>query len=707
MLFILGSSSLSNTNAPEDINETSNKSTASDYELICDDQTGSFIVKRGNKVWNSFPESVEIAEGMKGAEKNKVRAALLIEVVNMKNESFTANSQTGSVFNEGVTVIETLSGVRIKYFFSDYNITVPLDINLNEYGFSASVSVGEIEEKGEFKIVSLSLLPFFNAGYYDQRGFVFVPDGSGSIIRFNNKKLNVPRFSQRIYSYDHTISRFFNTETTEDIRLPVFGTAFEDQYSLGIVTKGTAGAYITADSNTNLNKYSYVYAKFPIRLKDVYRYINDVTADVDIYQKSDLPDRIIEIRYLLEETYEPSYVDMAKRYRKYLIDNNEINSSVSNPKLYVDLYGTTIRKKPFLGIPVDQIEKLTTYSQAEEIVNEINKLSIKNVVYTYINWSRSNVWQKMKPVHKPDNILGSRKEFENLKREIESSNGSLYLNCDPVRIAKGRSPLSFFTDYAKDIRHYTASVYPFKLSTQTEDRNQRGHYLINLKNLSKQFSIWGEAINNIGADGISFSGTEVLYTDFTQKDGWQDITRSSMMSALGNLSGDKIMVTGGNDYTLKYSEHLTGIPGGSSMYTKTDDSVPFYQIALHGSINYNIASINSHENYTDAVLRSVETGAIPRFEFIYEPADKVADSMHKHLFYSHYKNWIANISEIYADTSEFYDSISGVYISNHRKIAKNVYLTEYENGRYSVVNYNSSKVDTEYGLIEAKSFIWG
>ena len=79
-------------------------------------------------------------------------------------------------------------------------------------------------------------------------GFLFVPDGSGAIINFNNGKTKVDAYSKEVYGED--ISRRSTnspiTSRTQKISLPVFGLVSNGSGFLAEITDGAAVASINA-----------------------------------------------------------------------------------------------------------------------------------------------------------------------------------------------------------------------------------------------------------------------------------------------------------------------------------------------------------------------------------------------------------------------------------------------------------------------------
>src|SRR5690606_16132689 len=116
----------------------------------------------------------------------------------------------------------------------------------------------------EYPVSSLSLLSFFGAGSTSEEGSLFVPDGSGALIHFNNGKTRYPAYRQSVYGQDQTTYALETAVREQTVRLPVFGIMKREGAMLGIIEGGAAAAVINADVSGRLNSYNYVYPSFTV-----------------------------------------------------------------------------------------------------------------------------------------------------------------------------------------------------------------------------------------------------------------------------------------------------------------------------------------------------------------------------------------------------------------------------------------------------------
>lgn len=116
------------------------------------------------------------------------------------------------------------------------------------------------------------------------------------------------------------------------------------------------------------------------------------------------------------------------------------------------------------------------------------------------------------------------------------------------------------------------------------------------------------------ARGVSFRDTGYqLSADYNQK---ELVTRQTALNMqleeLENIkaSGLSVMTNMGNDYVLGTTDFITNMDLKGSNYTIIDETVPFYQIAIHGYVNYTGKALNLSGDYQEELLKAAEYGAV-------------------------------------------------------------------------------------------------
>ena len=130
-----------------------------------------------------------------------------------------------------------------------------------------------------------------------------VPNGSGSIINFNNGKLTSAAYSQYIYDIDPMAATYTTIENLDTARLPIFGICREDRSLLVEVEKGAATAVVNAEISGKYNDYNYAYPIFVLRNVDNLRNFGTSSQDVYVLEE-EMYDINATVRYtFLNEDY--------------------------------------------------------------------------------------------------------------------------------------------------------------------------------------------------------------------------------------------------------------------------------------------------------------------------------------------------------------------------------------------------------------------
>ena len=98
-----------------------------------------------------------------------------------------------------------------------------IEYSLDEYGVQISMPANSIKyDTSNYTLINVKLLPYLGAGNNDNTGFTLLPDGSGTITRFEDIKGKPFTLTGKMYGKDysfHSISGF----TQETMRIPAFG----------------------------------------------------------------------------------------------------------------------------------------------------------------------------------------------------------------------------------------------------------------------------------------------------------------------------------------------------------------------------------------------------------------------------------------------------------------------------------------------------
>ncbi|MBM7582108.1 hypothetical protein JOD02_000965 [Caldicoprobacter guelmensis] len=616
----------------------------------------------------------------------------------------------------------------LAYDLAEHNLTqtkpvprlfyVILEYKLEGDSLVVRVPVDGIRYLKEYPVHEISILNFFGAGGPSEEGALFVPDGSGALIYFNNGKSKYTPYRQEIYGTDLTVD---NTEfliRAEKARMPVFGVIKKNSALLGIIEEGAAVAIVNADVSGRENSYNYVYPSFYVINKD------DVTLQGEgqkrsfpRYQEEPMKTDFV-VRYVFLNGKEACYEGMAKYYQQYLIKNNMLRenkdreTSNSDIPFYLQLIGSIPTRKHFVGVPYRALEPLTTFEQAKIILSELEQLGVSNIKLKYSGWFNEGEYHKVPKSISVDGVIGGRKGLNDFLEYIKEKNVSFYPDVALLRVYN-TSGFNETREAARRLTALPAAVYPIDLASNRRDRDRYPSYVLSPRYVKEYVEKMLSGIVRLNFNAISLRDlADELNSDY-RKNNQIDRTESEKISiqALDKIyqSGLNIMVKGGNAYAWPYVTDITDVSLGNSKYKIEDEAIPFYQMVIRGFIEYtgtpyNLSTYTNHRQY---VLKCLEYGSNVYFVWSYEPSHKVKDTDFDYLYSIYYREWIGLATQVYRQVNEVLKRVNNQEIISHQKIKDGVFKTVYENGVYVIVNYNRAPVFVEGVRIEAEDFYVG
>lgn len=566
------------------------------------------------------------------------------------------------------------------------------------------IPLKELEFKDEYPIYTICPLPYFGAGGLEDEGYMLVPEGGGAIINFNNQKVSQSSYYSRLYGWDMALRRkavVHNTRSTFN----AFGIANGEDSVLCIMEEGVSYAAIRADISGKNNSYNYVNALYNVCVREQFEMDSTGSnAAIYVYLK-DLPDETLTQRYRFVHTAD--YSDMAKVYQDYLKSKYEgyftKNEDTSTP-VVVEILGAVDKVKQILGIPVSMPLELTTFSEAEAMIQELSDQGMDNMSVKLSGWCNGGVNQKILRRVKTLSELGGKKALQSMISTASSLGVDVYL--DGVTHYEYDSNIfnGFFsyTDAAKLISKERVELHPYSAVTFAEREHTDTYFLLHTDLAMQMADNLTEYAGKYGA-GVSFRDTgKDLSADYYEK---KTYTRQSVLDLqqtyLEGLvdSGQKVMINMGNDYALPYADIVTNMNLRGSQYTLLDSFVPFYELAIHGYMNYSGESLNLAENMEEELLRSAEYGAGLSFTLMRESAFALQKTLYTEYYGADYGAWHDSMMEIYNRYNSELGHIFSQEMTRHELIAPGLSCTTYEDGTKVYVNYGYEDVETPSGVM--------
>ena len=677
--------------------------------------SGEFAVedKRNSYIWYSNPKDRETDKIAQGVIKMDLSSQINLTYTDYKSDLMkTKNNFTGSVKKNSVKYEGIKNGFKVTYSFQgEDGFSIPINITLGDNYLNAEVDIDNLKETDNI-IYSMDLLPYFGAGTSTDKGYIFVPDGSGALINFNNGKKNVETYQEAIYGRDNTFSSNQNPVKREIVKLPVFGIKNGENAFISVVDKGESQGTISANVSGIKSSFNNVFTSFDIRKFDSFIVgqggMNVVTTRLFEKGKSKL--NACAVRYYLLQGKEADYSGMATTYRDYLTKEKGLKAAVDiKPQVYLDLYGAVRKQKSVFGIPLNVIQPLTTYKDTENIMEDLKKAKVDNIVVNYHDWYSDAVDSKIPLSAAVIGKLGGTSGFKDLITYTKNNGIKFYPQVDFLNILKGNGMLLKFLNEARTISKTPATVFSYKLSTYFKDIDQLVYNLISPNSIDKIITKFNKSykkydIPGIGLDSIS----SMVYSDFSKTNvSTRQETETKWIDALKLMKQEfgSVEASAPNAYALPYVDYVLDAPSDSSHYYIEDETIPFYEMVIRGIKPYTIEAFNLVADKELQMLKAIETGANPHYKWIGEDTNLLKETKYENLYSSDYKAWMKTTIEDYKVFESLYDKLQNTLIVEHKKLEEGVFETNYSNGISVITNYSTVEYWEGNNIVAPKKYL--
>ncbi len=595
--------------------------------------------------------------------------------------------------------------------------TIPLEYRLVGDKLVVSIPVDHIKETGGGRINSISLLSYFGAGNSTEEGYMLVPNGSGSLINFNNGKVN-DYYNQYVYGMDETAQNYYVVEDTEKARMPVFGIKHENSAVFAEITGGDTLANIMAKVAGSTNSYNYVYPTFELRgsLKVSVLGVEGVSADLPTLEKK-MYDVNLQVSYSFLEKKDASYSGMANLYRSELLERGELATKTQEESIpfYLDIVGGVKMQQSILAVPYLSDYPMTTFDQAGIIADSFLDQGISNIRMNYLGWFNGGYYHDTPKSVKVDRKLGGKKELAKLNDQLTAQGAKLYGDVAFQKVSRDADHYNYKLESALRYAGYPVfygRVNPASLrSTSGLGYDETRFNILSPKYLGRYVSKFIHSISKVDLSGISLRDlgdtitADKRRTNIINREETKQIIEAQLADL--NQSMDNLMVSGGNAYSWAYATDLTNVPESDNPYYVIDEEVPFYQMVIHGCIDYTSGAINLSDSYDeqDIILRMIEYGSAPHFTLSYQDSSKMKYSGMNVLYSTNYETWITDATDIWNKTNDALKCVVNSTIIEHTILVEGVKKITYDNGVTFYINTNSLDVTVENRSIPAKSYV--
>lgn len=646
------------------------------------------------KTWSSTMND-ETAEGLKiiPAQQKKITSLLIVNCTNLQTGMGVVNNMALMAEKDLTASYELIeNGVRLSYYLGTYQIGVQIEFVLDGPSLLVRVPYTGIKENGEFVLVSLDMLPYLFSATDQADGYFLYPDGCGAIMEF--KDYAHYRETTRLYSVygdiqSQPVLQDMFSQETPDVLFPVFGMNRGGHGMLAIIEEGDETARVSVNSSNNIIGINYLFANFQYRRSFADKRVT--TRDVKVFDKNEIrTDYQMRILFLEEE--DPDYNVMACTWRDYLLENGVIKKHDQTSSIAIDLF----MNAPEEGLLFDIPRTVTTFSQAEEILRSLHDLGVRNIRVSMKGWTKGG-YGKTPDIFSVGGAVGSDADMKHFLETAHSLGDTVSLTVNFLEAASDQNGYSRRNDVIYTGNHTILTDLDetvFMLSPDVAETK-----LTAFLQKAAAFRLDGLRFERMGKYIPYNYGTRRYMTAADSLAVYRKMTDNAR-AVFGQVEAE-----GGNTSLLGMADFFTDVPYDDFGYQFTTASVPFYQIALHGLVEYTGQPGNLSSDLEREVLRWVEMGYTPFFELTYDNTEELMYTSYQSLFSAQYTDWQGRVAWVakqftQGPLAELYDQL----ITEHKQLSDTLVRVTYENGTKVYVNYASQPAEADGIPVDAMSW---
>ena len=611
---------------------------------------------------------------------------------------------------------------KFKYFDNGFvckvdfgrkvDISLEAKVTLEEDHILFSVDDSTIVEDGYNYLASVYFVPFLGSTEEDNSdGYLFVPDGSGALLRYQNAAKYLKSYSGRVYGSDYAIDtlnelndlssnrpiEFLKDENT--ITMPVYGLTLgvDREAVFGRVVSGDSYAYINASPAGLTIPYNWVCASFLYR--QVYSQpISKNGAGVPVVQKnSNVVNPSLAVYFLSGE--DANYSGMARLYADILTQEGTLQNNLQDnqPKIALDYVAADVEE----GLLLNSTKTITSLDYIADSLEVLKAAGVENIALTVKGWQKGGLSGYTKSEIFRTTELGGFEALAEVQKLLAEKNGSLLLYSDPLRGTEIQ------VNSRQDVG-ITLSQSTIKKTSVIKDQFLGDVWYLKtelgMQYLQEQLEVVENHGLKMAIDGGNLLYGEYLVNNFVSR---EDI-KAHLMETYGEMAASEgLTLFNPNQYLLKYTSVYRDMPVSGSQDLYETDSVPFMQMVLSGNMTM-VAPYANHGFYSKIdLLKSIEYNVYPSYLLTEEDNVELAKTTLCDESSTRFENWQATIDASYHFVTDVLAQVEGQRMLNHQRINETVFAVTYENG-VIYVNYGATEYEADNGIVipaESATFV--
>ncbi len=713
------------------------------YYFRDDRDVFTVVDKRNGYTWKTgldIPFNQDVDRAVSDAETIEEKIAAAVPKESRLNATFIgfANSvltaeyyddsqnayKISSASREGASSkLSKVSGEENHYLlevdFESFDLQVNVHIYLTEDGLRYKILDTEISGEGMEYLSGLVITPFLGASggtqqfynpetdtYGDPQekpmipGYVMIPDGSGSLIRFRENVVSFDNYVGSVYGVNLADALRYDSEELEvipakDPLAPVFGIAHGDRQSAFVFWADEGSEYldlIVSPEEADSNEYSYAYPRF-VYNKVIYQVYNQADAGyMRLFPERNHYDIDVTYNFLAgngsEDGLPADYTGMALKYRSHLLEKGILKEKPSEDEMpiHFDFVMNDI-EKDIIGTS-DVV--VTNTGNIETILRDLIEAGIHNINAGMMGAQSGGVTAGKPWTLKFNRAIGSKGDFQDLIANMAELGIDIYFTQNYSTINDLQMNLSTNMAYHRTnwgverwIAFNNTNVPISRISFARPQKS--AEWLVSQTDVMKDVGATSVGIEGISSRLISHYGSD-------------EMSATEAISLLSGVVAGLDMTINAylpNMYLWNATDRFINAPVLPTQYIIETDTVPFMQILLHGTMEMYAPYANFSFYSRDDILRMIDYNVFPSFVLTQEPAYLLASTNSAGFYSTSYDLYRDIILDVYAEMAEIYDSIAGLAWTGRDILQNGVVLNKYEDGTRVLINYTEEAVTIE------------
>ena len=384
---------------------------------------------------------------------------------------------------EGTNTAPALFKMALEYYLEDGTLRVRFPVNGLRFDDTA------------YQLTSIEILPYFGCGSYNFDGYLLLPDGSGTLVRFEDfAALSGKTVTGKVYGQDYAFYEI-SGEHQESVRLPVYGIVenyanvtqqlvetpkepyydifgnyvdwevertvskiydYENKGFFAIIEEGEALASISTETGGATCKYDNVKTTITPRQRDTYdiadaisgagsamwtvtskrKYTGNYTLRFTMLNDPEFAEKK-ELNISGASYYETTYMGMVNACRDYMEEKGILTRLTKDDvkediPLYIEAFGTATTQEKILSFPVEVQTPLTTFEDLKAMTEQLNAEGIENINYRLTGFFNGGLWATLPYNVEVEDNVGGEEGYKDFLSYASSKGIGVYPDFDFV-----------------------------------------------------------------------------------------------------------------------------------------------------------------------------------------------------------------------------------------------------------------------------------